>query len=64
MDGYSATELHDLGYGFESGWLALNLLIAQDGDDCFLYIGDNNDIREHASIHRSSKPMDQMVKKG
>lgn len=33
----------------------------RDGDDCFLYIGDNNDIREHASIHRSSKPMDQTV---
>lgn len=33
----------------------------RDGDDCFLYIGDNNDIREHASIHRSSKPTDQTV---
>ncbi|XP_072960255.1 probable acyl-[acyl-carrier-protein]--UDP-N-acetylglucosamine O-acyltransferase, mitochondrial isoform X2 [Typha angustifolia] len=25
------------------------------GDECFLHIGDNNDIREYSSIHRSSK---------
>ncbi|KAJ8766924.1 hypothetical protein K2173_011742 [Erythroxylum novogranatense] len=25
------------------------------GDECFLDIGDNNEIREHTSIHRSSK---------
>ncbi|KAF5726052.1 acyl- acyl-carrier-protein --UDP-N-acetylglucosamine O-acyltransferase mitochondrial [Tripterygium wilfordii] len=31
------------------------------GDECFLNIGDNNDIREHASIHRSSKPADKTV---
>lgn len=28
------------------------------GDECFLDIGDNNDIREHSSIHRSSKSSD------
>ncbi|GLJ29950.1 hypothetical protein SUGI_0592120 [Cryptomeria japonica] len=32
-----------------------------DGDDCFLYIGNNNDIREYASIHRSSKSSDRTV---
>ncbi|KAH9300595.1 hypothetical protein KI387_012178, partial [Taxus chinensis] len=32
-----------------------------DGDDCFLHIGNNNDIREYASIHRSSKPADETV---
>ncbi|KAH9568978.1 hypothetical protein CY35_03G107600 [Sphagnum magellanicum] len=30
----------------------------KEGDECSLYIGDNNDIREHVSIHRSSKPND------
>ncbi|XP_061368946.1 probable acyl-[acyl-carrier-protein]--UDP-N-acetylglucosamine O-acyltransferase, mitochondrial isoform X2 [Gastrolobium bilobum] len=30
-------------------------------DECFLEIGDNNDIREHASIHRSSKSTDRTV---
>lgn len=33
----------------------------KDGDDCFLYIGNNNDIREYTSIHRSSKSSDQTV---
>ncbi|KAK4602683.1 hypothetical protein RGQ29_011620 [Quercus rubra] len=31
------------------------------GDACFLDIGDNNDIREHSSIHRSSKSSDRTV---
>ncbi|KAI4347008.1 hypothetical protein L6164_007861 [Bauhinia variegata] len=31
------------------------------GDECFLEIGDNNDIREHASIHRSSNSSDRTV---
>ncbi|KAK7258191.1 hypothetical protein RIF29_32706 [Crotalaria pallida] len=31
------------------------------GDECFLEVGDNNDIREHASIHRSSKSTDRTV---
>ncbi|KAL9250153.1 putative acyl-[acyl-carrier-protein]--UDP-N-acetylglucosamine O-acyltransferase, mitochondrial [Drosera capensis] len=31
------------------------------GDDCFLDIGDNNEIREYSSIHRSSKPEDNRV---
>ncbi|KAK1289879.1 hypothetical protein QJS10_CPB18g00929 [Acorus calamus] len=31
------------------------------GDECFLYIGDNNDIREFTSIHRSSKSSDKTV---
>ncbi|KAL9224286.1 hypothetical protein vseg_000339 [Gypsophila vaccaria] len=31
------------------------------GDECFLYIGDDNDIREYCSIHRSSKPDDKTV---
>ncbi|KAK7363959.1 hypothetical protein VNO80_12244 [Phaseolus coccineus] len=30
-------------------------------DDCFLEVGDNNDIREHTSIHRSSKSTDRTV---
>jgi hypothetical protein len=34
----------------------------QEGDECSLYIGDNNDIREHVSIHRSSKPNDDTVR--
>ncbi|KAA8534862.1 hypothetical protein F0562_029922 [Nyssa sinensis] len=31
------------------------------GDECFLYVGDNNEIREHTSIHRSSKPSERTV---
>ncbi|KAK4479083.1 hypothetical protein RD792_014594, partial [Penstemon davidsonii] len=31
------------------------------GDECFLEIGDNNEIREHASVHRSSMPNDTTV---
>ncbi|KAF2285152.1 hypothetical protein GH714_038857 [Hevea brasiliensis] len=31
------------------------------GDECFLHIGDNNEIREHASIHRSSKSSDRTI---
>ncbi|XP_010531759.1 PREDICTED: probable acyl-[acyl-carrier-protein]--UDP-N-acetylglucosamine O-acyltransferase, mitochondrial isoform X2 [Tarenaya hassleriana] len=31
------------------------------GDDFFLHIGDNNEIREFCSIHRSSKPTDKTV---
>uniref|UniRef100_A0A2N9EPU7 UDP N-acetylglucosamine O-acyltransferase C-terminal domain-containing protein n=1 Tax=Fagus sylvatica TaxID=28930 RepID=A0A2N9EPU7_FAGSY len=31
------------------------------GDECFLDVGDNNDIREHTSIHRSSKSSDRTV---
>ncbi|XP_025700797.1 probable acyl-[acyl-carrier-protein]--UDP-N-acetylglucosamine O-acyltransferase, mitochondrial isoform X3 [Arachis hypogaea] len=30
-------------------------------DECFLEIGDNNDIREHTSIHRSSKSTNKTV---
>lgn len=33
----------------------------QDGAECFLDIGDNNEIREHCSIHRSSKEDDRTV---
>ncbi|KAF5481871.1 hypothetical protein F2P56_002486 [Juglans regia] len=33
----------------------------KSGDECFLDIGDNNDIREHTSIHRSSMSSDQTV---
>lgn len=31
------------------------------GDECFLIVGDNNDIREFTSIHRSSKSSDTTV---
>ncbi|XP_052200273.1 probable acyl-[acyl-carrier-protein]--UDP-N-acetylglucosamine O-acyltransferase, mitochondrial isoform X2 [Diospyros lotus] len=31
------------------------------GDESFLEIGDNNDIREHTSVHLSSKPNDKTV---
>ncbi|GLT47842.1 hypothetical protein SLA2020_215030 [Shorea laevis] len=33
----------------------------KSGDECFLDIGDNNEIREHTSIHRSSKSSDRTV---
>lgn len=33
----------------------------KSGDECFLEIGDNNEIREHTSIHRSSKPSEKTV---
>ncbi|KAJ7567658.1 hypothetical protein O6H91_01G001100 [Diphasiastrum complanatum] len=33
----------------------------KEGDECFLFIGSNNDIREHASVHRSSKSSDSTV---
>ncbi|GJZ97586.1 probable acyl-[acyl-carrier-protein]--UDP-N-acetylglucosamine O-acyltransferase, mitochondrial isoform X1 [Tanacetum coccineum] len=29
------------------------------GNECFLEVGDNNEIREHVSVHRSSKPYDR-----
>lgn len=31
------------------------------GTECFLEVGDNNEIREHVSIHRSSKPFEKTV---
>ncbi|XP_050217934.1 probable acyl-[acyl-carrier-protein]--UDP-N-acetylglucosamine O-acyltransferase, mitochondrial isoform X2 [Mercurialis annua] len=31
------------------------------GDECFLEIGNNNDIREYASVHLSSKSNDQTI---
>lgn len=33
----------------------------KSGDGCFLHIGNNNEIREHTSIHRSSKSNDNTV---
>lgn len=33
----------------------------QPGTKCFLAIGDNNEIRENTSIHRSSKPSERTV---
>ncbi|KAJ4787472.1 Acyl-[acyl-carrier-protein]--UDP-N-acetylglucosamine O-acyltransferase [Rhynchospora pubera] len=33
----------------------------KEGDECFLQIGNNNDIREYTSIHRSSKSTDITV---
>ncbi|KAL7601454.1 probable acyl-[acyl-carrier-protein]--UDP-N-acetylglucosamine O-acyltransferase, mitochondrial isoform X1 [Lactuca sativa] len=33
----------------------------KSGNECFLQVGDNNEIREHVSIHRSSKPCDTTV---
>ncbi|KAJ4708616.1 Acyl--UDP-N-acetylglucosamine O-acyltransferase [Melia azedarach] len=33
----------------------------KSGDECFLDVGNNNEIREHASIHRSSKSSDRTV---
>ncbi|CAL0332217.1 unnamed protein product [Lupinus luteus] len=33
----------------------------KQGDECFLEVGDNNDIREHTSVHRSSKTTDKTV---
>ncbi|XVF88730.1 hypothetical protein PTKIN_Ptkin19aG0074100 [Pterospermum kingtungense] len=33
------------------------------GDECFLEVGDNNEIREFTSIHRSSKSSDRTVGK-
>ncbi|KAJ0861116.1 putative acyl-[acyl-carrier-protein]--UDP-N-acetylglucosamine O-acyltransferase [Helianthus annuus] len=33
----------------------------KSGNECFLQVGDNNEIREHVSIHRSSKPCDRTV---
>lgn len=36
-------------------------MFSQTGDECYLDIGDNNEIREHSSIHRSSKSSDRTV---
>ncbi|KAH8934584.1 hypothetical protein BDL97_18G090800 [Sphagnum fallax] len=36
-------------------------VLGEEGDECSLYIGNNNDIREYVSIHRSSKPNDDTV---
>ncbi|CAL9768372.1 unnamed protein product [Musa acuminata subsp. burmannicoides] len=33
----------------------------KQGDECFLHVGDQNDIREYCSIHRSSKSSDRTV---
>ncbi|CAH1425200.1 unnamed protein product [Lactuca virosa] len=33
----------------------------KSGNECFLQVGDNNEIREHVSIHRSSKACDTTV---
>ncbi|XP_057505928.1 probable acyl-[acyl-carrier-protein]--UDP-N-acetylglucosamine O-acyltransferase, mitochondrial isoform X2 [Actinidia eriantha] len=33
----------------------------KSGHECFLEIGDNNEIREHTSIHRFSKPSEKTV---
>ncbi|KAK0570815.1 hypothetical protein LWI29_006896 [Acer saccharum] len=33
----------------------------ESGDECFLHVGNNNEIREHASIHRSSRSSDRTV---
>ncbi|KAI3711571.1 hypothetical protein L1987_70110 [Smallanthus sonchifolius] len=33
----------------------------KEGNECFLQVGDNNEIREHVSIHLSSKPSDRTV---
>ncbi|KAF6164740.1 hypothetical protein GIB67_040992 [Kingdonia uniflora] len=54
MDGGSHN-LPDCSFYFEShnhkqGW-----------DECFLDVGDNNEIREYTSIHRSSKSSDKTV---
>ncbi|KAF3778705.1 putative acyl-[acyl-carrier-protein]--UDP-N-acetylglucosamine O-acyltransferase, partial [Nymphaea thermarum] len=35
--------------------------LEMEGDECFLYMGNNNDVREFASIHRSSKATDRTV---
>ncbi|GJS08616.1 hypothetical protein Tco_0365412 [Tanacetum coccineum] len=32
------------------------------GNECFLEVGDNNEVREHVSVHRSSKPCDRTTK--
>lgn len=39
----------------------LSIFFSQTGDACYLDIGDNNEIREHSSIHRSSKSSDRTV---
>ncbi|KMZ58526.1 UDP-N-acetylglucosamine acyltransferase [Zostera marina] len=31
------------------------------GDECFLHVGDDNEIREYVSIHRSSKSTDKTI---
>lgn len=33
----------------------------KSGDECFLHVGSNNDIREYSSIHRSSKSSETTV---
>ncbi|WOL11083.1 putative acyl-[acyl-carrier-protein]--UDP-N-acetylglucosamine O-acyltransferase [Canna indica] len=33
----------------------------KQGDECFLHVGDHNDIREYCSIHRSVKSSDRTV---
>ncbi|KAH0468009.1 hypothetical protein IEQ34_003042 [Dendrobium chrysotoxum] len=35
--------------------------VREIGDECFLVVGDNNDIREFTTIHRSSKSSDTTV---
>ncbi|KAG6431709.1 hypothetical protein SASPL_109792 [Salvia splendens] len=45
---------------------ALDLLIPKEliylpGNECFLEIGDNNEIREYVSIHRSSHPDEKTI---
>ncbi|KAK8929060.1 hypothetical protein KSP39_PZI017217 [Platanthera zijinensis] len=55
-----------IGSNNEIGYHAVIGVKCQDlkykvGDECFLIVGDNNDIREFTSIHRSSKSSDTTV---
>ncbi|XP_027922343.1 probable acyl-[acyl-carrier-protein]--UDP-N-acetylglucosamine O-acyltransferase, mitochondrial isoform X2 [Vigna unguiculata] len=51
---------NSIGYHAVIGVKPQDLKYKQE-DECFLEVGDNNDIREHTSIHRSSKSTDRTV---
>ncbi|GER51410.1 acyl-[acyl-carrier-protein]--UDP-N-acetylglucosamine O-acyltransferase [Striga asiatica] len=55
-----------IGYNNIIGYHAVVGIKCQDmkykpGNECFLEIGDNNEIREYSSIHRSSRPDEKTV---
>ncbi|GAQ84213.1 UDP-N-acetylglucosamine acyltransferase [Klebsormidium nitens] len=46
----------DNSFGYHSVVGVLCQDLKYKGDDCYLVVGNKNDVREHSSIHRSSRP--------
>ncbi|CAK9144114.1 unnamed protein product [Ilex paraguariensis] len=66
------TKCQDMKYKTGDTWMSVDMcptnfghwdmnFLLKPGNECFLDIGDNNEIREHTSIHRSSMPNEKTV---